>query len=343
MSDAGMHILVLARVVRRRILLARAAEGAAVGVIVAGVASTALSTVVLAGWLTVVSLWGVLAGMLCGGAMGGAMAAMVRGYSLLAAAELIDARRGLKERFATAVELASSSRREEPLARTCYAQTLSVLGDRPTAGVSLWRRSHRTTAGMVLAIMLTVAVGALAHSDGGLSPSAMSPAQRAELAAAMRDQARAVTAGELADALRRSADAIEQVDDAQFEQLAVELRDMGFRPAELTPEAIRTAAALMPETRPEGTADPPATTDPTPGVPGETGPAEDINRWVRVYDPDYRPAEDSEASSTDSPPLAAEAPFEETWSAAQLRATESLHRGQAPEKYREILRRYFAD
>jgi len=167
-------------------------------------------------------------------------------------------------------------------------------------------------------------------------PAGLSPDQRREVAAVLRNQAATVDE-ELARKFEQAAGAVVALDDDEFDRLMDELREAGFRPVELTPEALRAAGMLRTERAPDNDA-----TGDNGSASVEPGqPDIDDGSWMRVYHPDYDPAATGEGG--DGPPPASEADYTEVWSAAKLRASESLTSGKVPAEYRRIVQRYFSD
>jgi len=333
-NEAASHIVSIARRAARRIRLARGVAGLAVGAAVGGAVAAGALGAALLGWTTA-EVWPAMAAVWAGCAIVGAAAGLARRCSPAEAALHVDLTRGLKQRFATAIELARPPRADEPVARTCFAQALAVLGDRPLGGVSFWRRAHRPLAAAALAAILAAALGMLLAERRPLGR--MSAPRREALARAFDRQASAVGAAEIRDALRAASAAVERVDDEHLAQLLDDLREQGFEPVELTPEAVRTAAALLPP-GPSAAPGEPTAGEPTKPTVAD-GPAEGIDRWVRIYDPAYRSAAGS-GPDDERPP--AEASYEQAWSAARLRAAQSLRQGRIPSRYRTIVRRYFS-
>ena len=333
-NEAASHIVSIARRAARRIRLARGAAGLAVGAAAGGAVAAGALGAALLGWATA-DIWPIIAAVWAGCAVVGAAAGLARRCSPAEAALHVDLARGLKQRFATAVELAPPPRADEPAARTCFAQALAALGHRPLAGVRVWRRAHRPLAAAALAAILAAALGMLLAERRPLGR--MSAPRREALARAFDRQASVVGAAEIRDALQAASAAVERVDDEHLAQLLDDLREQGFEPVDLTPEAVRAAAALLP---PGPSAAP---GEPTPGDQTKPtvadGPAEGIDRWVRIYDPADRSAAGN-GSEDELPP--AEASYDQAWSAARLRAAQSLRQGRIPSRYRAIVRRYFS-
>ena len=263
----------------------------------------------------------------------GAATGMLWPIRVLAEAARIDRQRLTKDRLATAVELARSRDSGPPAAEVCYRQAVDAVG---SVGVLDGARSRAGRSWLVaaaLAVVLSATIWALAIELRRPMLASLDGDEQAALAGAFRDQAAAVGADELRRALADAAGVIETGDEQAFQDALAELRRQGFRPAELTPEAVRAAGALMQSDQAAGPA------DATPTPPAEEA-ADEATGWTRVYHPAY--TADGEVDASASAEETTDAPFEATWSAARLRAGESLRRGDIPAEYRQIVRRYFS-
>ena len=268
------------------------------------------------------------------GAAIGAAVGFLWPVQTLAEAARIDRQRGAKERLATAVELARSDRADEPVARACYRQAVAAVGPVRALDGEIIAASRRWLAGAALAALLAVTINALAYEITRPALAALTGAQREALAGAFRDQVAVVGADEVRRALADAAIYIEADDEGAFQEAIVELRRRGFRPVELTPEAVRAAGMLM-RSEQVTSSDPGSTPTPADGnADDRAGP------WTNVYHPAYTPEGGSDEPG--APGEAVATSFEEAWSAARLRAGKALRRGDVPAEYREIVRRYFA-
>jgi len=263
-----------------------------------------------------------------------AMGSLFVPCSAIRAAARVDQQWDLKERFATAVELGWSDQADSPAAEVVYAQAAAAVGRLPVLGGGVWGGVRRAAAGWGLSVLLVAAMNAITVVPEG--PAGLSPDQRREVAAVLRNQAATVDE-ELARKFEQAAGAVVALDDDEFDRLMDELREAGFRPVELTPEALRAAGMLRTERAPDNDA-----TGDNGSASVEPGqPDIDDGSWMRVYHPDYDPAATGEGG--DGPPPASEADYTEVWSAAKLRASESLTSGKVPAEYRRIVQRYFSD
>ena len=272
----------------------------------------------------------------CGAlACGYSVFALFGRYRLARAAAEVDRRRDLKERFATAVELAKSDRAEAPVARACYTHALAALGGRPLAGLGLWRSMRVWIVVALLAAGFAGAMDALAWQSYEGRLAALSADEREQLAGAFRREAALIGGDEVKQALNDAAAAVIQVDEEALEAILDDLRKHGFIPVELTPEAVRLAAFLAgPDLAAKIQAYREATSESSDGP--EFDPA---GRWTNVFHPDYRPTEVSDREGSGFVPTAS---FEEMWPLAQLRAADALASGEIPAEYRPIVRDYFA-
>jgi len=281
------------------------------------------------------------------GAVVGAAAVLIRGVSLRSAAVYLDRRGGLRERLATAVELAGSEARDSAVAQTVYAQALAACRRRRADIIPMWRRSRATPAGLGLIVLLCIVLGFVPSgghdSEGRRLAAAIRSASLAErLAAAesLRGAARQVSGRpELADRLVKAAHAIEVRDEEQLRKILDQLDREGFQIASAIPPklvaAARTATAAGENA--SGAARAPAgggTTDPGPAG------------LVRVYSP---PRADSSAAgaangdsgATDSSAAEQTIPYADAWTVARERAAARIARGQVPPRYHRLVRDFF--
>ena len=328
----------------RRLLAARVCESAAVWAVAAGLVAAGVQVVALATSAGAMWQWQAPGILLACGAIVGAVRALLAGASRLEAAAVVDSSRGLAERFATAVELAQSNRRDEPVAAECCRQALAALGDRPLAEVSFWRRTRRTAAalGLVVAGVAALAMLASVRSSPAASLAGMDGSRRQQLAAELRRGSAADGRQRVRQALAAAAVAVEIMDEDELARLLDELRAQGVALVELTPEEVRRVLALADEPATDGgEADgPPATT-----AAADANAGEDAGGGVTVYDPlfDASAAEAGEPTSPDAAAIGPAVRYEDAWDRARQRAMASLRAGDVPPAYRGIVRRYFAE
>ena len=307
--------------------IAAGVVGASVVAAVAGVVQVMFAAAAaLNVWLLPV-VWAIGAGI-------GALVGLLRPVRALAEAARVDRQRGAKERLATAVELARSDRADQPVAEACYRQAVAAVGTVRALDGEIVGAGRPWLAAAGLAALLAATVSALAYEITRPALASLSRPRREALAGAFRDQAAAVGADEVRRAMANAAIYIDAGDERAFQEAIAELRRRGFRPAELTPEAVRAAGALWRSGQAGATGPDQA---PTPAV-GDSD--EGTGPWTRVYHPAY-----AADGGDDEPTAAAEATetsFEEAWSAARLRAAEALRRGDVPAEHRETIRRYFS-
>jgi hypothetical protein len=335
MNGPSDKLMGVARQARRRLQLVRMVRRGAVGLITGAAVAVACQVAGMVGWMTVSNAWqmgglAVNCGMIVGLGMG-----FVQAVSLIEAAAFLDARRKLQERFLTAVELVLAGRGQTPAGEVCVAQALSALGDRPFAGVDMIRQTRRPLIVAAMMVVLMLAGAALAWDLGTGPLEKLSTDERTALADAFDQSSPAVGAGELSNALARAAVAVRRVDDDELADLLAELRREGFRPVELTPEAIRAANALMDDPTPDSAGSPDGA-----GMSSETA-NDEMGAWVRVFDPIYRPGERVETDAEGQPAKFGD--YEDSWEAAQFRAASDLDDGNIPFAYRDLIRNYFAD
>jgi len=338
-------IITIAKRAARRLLLARACESAAVWAIAAGLAAAGVQVVALVTSAGPVWYWQAPLIVLACGAIVGAARALLTGAGPLEAAAIVDDRRGLAERFATAVELAQSDRRDEPVAAECCRQALAALGDHPLAEVSFHRRTRRTAAalGLVIAAVAALAMLASVRSSPLASLAGMGGSRRQQLAVELRRGAAGADREHLRQVLDAAAVAVEIMDERQLARLLDELRAEGVTLVELTPEEARRVLGLADEPgEPDGDADGQSATT----AAADANADEDTGGGVMVYDPLFDAPADGSAGELTEPDAAATGPavrYEDAWDRARRRAMASLQRGDVPPAYRDIVRRYFAE
>jgi len=344
MRDSVRDILTVAA---RRLLATRCLEATAVG---AGVAAlvAAVGEIV---WLalgspqTDVPVWLWTAGLIA--AVAGTTAAwrLVHGVSLREAAVWLDAHLGLRERMATAAELADSPQADSPAATCVYAQAAAAMAGREVRNLRMWRQRRGTFGAVVVAMGLCAVLAALGRPVTPLARSleTLSETDCARLAARLREESRTVGA-ETSIELARAAQAIEVRNAEELAQAIEKLRALGYQPLDVLPASLLAALdAGSDRGGGKGEGETPSSTtspgDETP-APGETpsgGP-------VLVYDPLYDvPA----GQDTATAPLQATlpenlSPRDAAWARARQRATAALASGRVPDRYRTLVRDFFA-
>jgi len=332
MSDSSDRLLAIARRARWRLQQVRIVRSGAIGLVTGAAVAVGVQIVAMIGRVGVETAWQVGGISMNVGLIVGVLMGFARSINVLEAAAYVDIHRKLKERFLTAVELSLAGRGETPAGKVCVAQALAQAGASPLAGMNIFRPARRPLVVAALMVALVVAGAALAWDLGAGPLAKLSADERTALADVFDESAAAVSAAELNEALARGAVAIRRADDEQLAEILAELRRQGFRPTELTPEAVRATRALLTESSDSGDSADAVTRDP------ETDEA--AGPWTRVYDPDYRPTETAETSEDVSPTFG---DYEESWQAAQVRAAAALNRGDIPLAYRQLVRNYFAD
>ncbi|MHC4986047.1 MAG: hypothetical protein ACYTFO_07820, partial [Planctomycetota bacterium] len=263
MNELRNKVLSLGRRARWRGRLRRGIIGAAAGV--AGVSVLAAAAGI--GWIlsplsdlpsgwTLPSIW-------AAGAAIGALVGMLRPVGVLAEEARIDRQRHSKDRLATAVELARSDRADQPAAEACYRQAAQAVGPVRAMDGDTLRAGRSWLAAAGLAALLSVSVHVFAYEITRPALASLNASQREALAGALQEQAAVIGAEELRRALADAAIHIEADNERAFQEAIAELRRQGFRPAELTPEAVRAAGVLM-RSEQAGVTDPDR--PPTPAV-----------------------------------------------------------------------------
>ena len=345
----------------RRLQLHRAVEWAAQGATCGALLATA--------WVVAAWICGWHAGLLPLaaaplGALAGVAAAMAAGMDRRRVAMVLDRRAHLRERMATAAEMARRHA-DDPVARYVYAQALATAGRQGAEGVSLWSRTRRTPAAMALAVLLCVVVTSLTAGPirdqllqelpANLSAAriAMTPPERRDTARKLQILAGHVrTKADMARMLRQTAAALEQRPEA-FDRALKELEAAVSRMARGDNQKmiaeIAAAFGVVSRDTPGPTRavrardDEPAAETPDPTTRADSG-------LVGVYDPLYagalrtmdRPG--GTGPATDRPPGGNDdrrLPMDIAWRRARRRAEAGLIANQVPTAYRGIVRRFF--
>ncbi|NBB94692.1 MAG: hypothetical protein GVY16_03030 [Planctomycetes bacterium] len=316
----------------RRLLWVRAAEAAAVGGIVGGLAAVAALVVGLVAGREAIGVWAVLA--LPGGALVGALYALARGVSPAATARLLDRRCALRERLTTAVELEARGDVTPAAQHVCRQASDAIHAVPPR--LALWRHTARTPATLVVVGLLVAILGVAAAARRGNSTverllavlDGATQARRDAVAESFR--AAAETAGpEAAERLRRAAELVELENAEELRDVLARLEREGVQIGRAVPEDIATAAGLDGGGARRDGGEAPAEGDLQPGERQE----------VRVFDPAYA-ATAGEASGTGDA-MSPTRGFDDAWSAARARAAEQLGRGRVPAEYRGLVRRFY--
>lgn len=339
MSDT---IQLIAERAARRLLLARACEAAAVWTIACGLAAAAVQVAALVASAGPLWSWQVPLILLSEGVIIGCGRALLAGATPMEAAALVDARRNLAERFATAVELAESDRRDGPVAETCRRQAMAALGDRPLAGVSFWRRTRRTAGALGLVFVLTAALAMLGALRSSSRPAlaGMDGKQRQRLAAELRRGAGSADRESVRQALAAAATAVEVMDEEELTRLLTQLRADGVELVQLTPQEVRDVLGLAEETAsPDGGAD--GGDETTGSADGNAAPH--AAGGVTVYDPLFSGSLAGDPRAGDAAANGSAVSYKDAWDHARRRTMASLRRGDVPPAYRDIIRRYFAE
>ncbi|HUT61386.1 MAG TPA: hypothetical protein VNA25_26365 [Phycisphaerae bacterium] len=278
-----------------------------------------------------------------------AAVAMARGAGIAGVAAYLDARASLRERVATAAELAAAGDVQTPSARAVYSQALDALKTRRPQAGGMWRRTPRTLGALGLSLLLCLAMAFLpdarrhdaAAGRLGQAVESLTADQRARLAEAFRKAAAAADDPQAARELAKTAAIVEVKDAEELERLLAKLQAAGYRPLKVVPGDILAAAGLTPEGAPAGDE---ATARGSALVATDAnGPSVGGAGNVRVYHPRYAAASipDADANAA-SAPAAAMVPYADAWAAARARASASLARGRVPAEYRRLVRDFFA-
>jgi hypothetical protein len=285
----------------------------------------------------------------------GACAALSAGAGTLAArpglrrvAAILDAKGRLRERVSTAVELISSAA-PPASAAVVYAQALAALKDRRPQDAPFWSAPPALPAAAGLALAVSLAMAFVPDfaptARGGAAALAralpsLTPAQRDELAAALRRAACEPAAGRSADDLRKAAAFVDVQDAAELQRMFEKLKAQGYEPLAAVPREMLAAAGAVGEF--------PATLSASSGHPIGKAPPDgnepaDGGGYVSVYDPLYesRQADDGNAlpAVAAHPPPAI--PYADAWAAACARAADSAARSAVPPAYRALVRDFF--
>jgi len=322
----------------RRILLRRLVENAVVGAIVGGLLAAgcqfALWSIGIPHRITGASV--VLASMLIG-----VLAAVIRGVSMRQAARYVDNLAALDERLTTAVQLARAGDRS-PAAMCVYAQAGRAARSDRAAGVNLWIRGRVTVGAAILALFLCGAAAMLPQRRGvneqvidalaGMSPEAVK--------ALAAEFARAAQATESdSPLLARAAKATEHKDARVLASVLADLERRGVKLVRiLRPEVLALATS--------GGSDASGGAETQPAISKSPSPIRVAGGVVHVWDPIYDKLGSgrSPAAKTPAPAVPqAAVRYSDAWSAARLRASESLRTGSIPHEYRAMVRDFFSD
>jgi len=295
------------------------------------------------GWYLVAPLAAVPAALLAGAAVLGALLRIIGGTSLQQAAAFLDERGQLDERMITALELTKATP-QPPAARTVYDQALAALRQREGGIRIAWRRGPRTTAAVVLAVLLCTALAPLpvtgpAKTTAALKEAAdnlpqMTAEQREQLAASLRAAAAQMPQDPtVQQATLAAARAVNLNDPEALRQAAEALR--GVLEGHWRLVAGRPARALL-------------------AAAGGSTPAEAAGGERRVERPVSRPAETTGAErvsvwqpvpATAGDPtgqlVAAPVDYDAAWASARDRAAGALRTGRVRPEYRPIVRAFF--
>jgi hypothetical protein len=322
----------------RRILIRRAIEGAALGVIVGGLLAAACQIVL---WLLAQPHRGAGIMTLLAGLLGGVAVALIKGVSVRQAARYIDNRAGLDERLTTAVELADAGD-TSPAACCVYAQGRDAAESRDVSAISLWVRGPVTGGAIILAVFLYAAAAMLPeyrtpgqqilHDLGDMSPEAVKALSGEFVRAAGQANADAPL-------LIRASKAVGQKDARALAAILDELKRSGVELVRIVrPEVLALATS--------GTGDGAgtATTQAADSNPDHRSAA--AGGTVHVWDPMYAKFNPDRSPTTrgagvDDPSSAVT--YNDAWSAARLRAAGALRTGGVPSEYRAMVRQFFSD
>jgi len=362
----GGAMLLLPSRSRRALGLGR--ETAAVIASLSVLAGAAAGALLLSGWYAAVPRGAAAAALLIAFAPAGALGCLVRGVSPLRVARYLDARAGLRERLATAAELAlgpTARSASAPAAEAVYAQALAALRSARPQRDPMWRRTRRTAAALALAVLLCGTLLLLpsrpAEDRYGAARLAdalgrMSPEDRERLAKAFAAAVQPTTDPEVAANLLGCAQVVRVNDPAELERMLDKLRRAGFRPLSVVPGDLLAAAGIGASGAGDATARkddaeraahsgaPPDAN--RPADPNAESAARAFERGVvRVYDPRYSRVSPPGAAAADANAAArngrAFRPYSDAWTAARRRSADALASNRVPFEYRPIVRRFF--
>jgi len=306
-------------------------------------------------------------------AMAGAVTASLCRPDAMQTAQRLDERLGLRERMSTSAALLSH-RRRDAVAEAVVSQT-ATMAERGARTVSMWTLGRGTAGALCLSVMaclvllLTPVYGParIARTLDGLGARAaeMSPADLERLA----DQLRSTAATD-ADGTRQlhaaatAADAGDKELLAQSLALLAQLIEDGKIRLIKTPPALAdgtlldelgtgdatgnqqaNANAMDNPANPANNVANPAT-DPPTGQPLATTAADTVapDQTQLVFHPDYARLTTVASGSTPNAtakPSATYAPFDQAWSQARARASQSLADGEIPSNRRQVVQEFF--
>ncbi len=172
-----------------------------------------------------------------------ALCAGFRRVKTLDTARLLDARCGLREQLATAVELESAGE-TTPAAVHCCRRARQVARQLPRR-LPLWTCTGRTAAALALGLLLSGAMAAVAISRLERSPverflaalDGATQARRDAMAEELRKASRQAASEQVTHRLDRAAELVELADEAELRDVLRELEQQGYEIAELADAA----------------------------------------------------------------------------------------------------------
>ena len=307
--------------------------------------------------------------LLLGGLLVGAVMPLRRGVSPLRAAVYLDVHGKTAERLSTAAEAALAPEADgDARSDALYAQAMDVLTSQRPQKMSVWRRTRKTPAALLLAVALCVVLGLLPESSRTGAPqlsdvpaavAAMSPERAEELTHAFRRIARErESQGELSKSLHEAADAVGKGNQEMLRRALAsvegELAKASWRRRYAMMTAILDATGLLGD---EGAGEPRQADGQDAFPRGRAAPVQrraDAEELVPVYDPQYaKELRSKRAGPAPAPGKRREdaaarllrqdgVPLDQAWRRARRRADEKLNRGEVPPAYRQIVRDFFA-
>lgn len=315
--------------------------------------AAACAAAVLTDAFTTISRWAGFAICLAGGACFGAAMEFVGGSKPLASAIEVDLRAGLKEKFATAAELALSDGEPDAIQACVFDQAADAAKKAGLEHMGLWHRTRATVAAVVLSCCLAAALGLLpvmgltdANDQAGRTAAALlnlpnSDANR--VIDALNNQARQDPT-QASQTISAAAREIAVRDKQQLAELIARLEKMGYKLAEMLPVDIQQQIAEQSSggggTGGQTTKHPSATESTSQVAPPSLT---KTNFFVPVPLESVKTvaAVPTQPQTVAANRLPAYTNFNDAWSGARQRAANLLTAGKIPPEYRQLVRDFF--
>ncbi|MBI5723353.1 MAG: hypothetical protein HZA50_05300 [Planctomycetes bacterium] len=343
-------MVVFSAACRRAMRLSRK-QAAAVFIVLAGL-GLVCAAAVWSGVFAAIPRWAGFALCLAVGALAGAVVELVGGTKPLASAIEVDLRAGLKEKFATAAELALAGGQPDAIQACVFDQAADAAQKAGLEQMGLWHRTRATIAAIVLSCCLAAALGLMpviglvdAGDQSGRTARALLNLPDGDVNKAINaltDRARQ-TDGQASQAFQAAAKVLNARDERQLADMIAKLEKMGYKLAAVMPPDIRQQLA----NQTGGGGGSGQTVKPTATIPatGQTikpPPLAAADSFVPVPADSIRTDTADPAAQTGSPRRVPPfVNFPDAWSDARRRAANLLSAGKIPPEYRQLVRDFF--